>query len=395
LLCVCIRALCHCTFCSLLSRKESDKFTRIHRYNSLVRVLESFLDRLVQSIKDHYVKFEIKEAHEKQEHLWKLERSTVAGKQVARSGLNSLPDQKKKTMISRMWLKAGSIDAAREKINGFRNVDPVMFSSLVAEFMDSFDRDIKQLRKVETKNDVHEVEKVMRELPRIASIIEDEQPALKKSWEELWLAFYESINKRIRLAGANACQKDAEQDISDSISVLQAARDLLVSRVLPHRPETGDGANAEATTDTGAIAEAEGGKAVGKRKQAEHGEGSATGSASDAAAKRPAHSSAQVGSSKGSSAASAVHSCDAVSSSGTPSGHADGRYSLFESAFRVPMEGAMKGLIEKLNDFLGQIMIDTAQVRVWVAFFRMLVRMRIRHARRAREGETRREHVLV
>jgi hypothetical protein len=59
------------------------------------------------------------------------------------------------------------------------------------------------------------------------------------------------------------------------------------------------------------------------------------------------------------------------------------------------MEGAMKGLIEKLNDFLGQIMIDTAQVRVWVAVFRVLVRMRIRHVRHARERETRREHVLV
>jgi len=350
LLSVSVLSLHFRTLLSTLSLKESDICTRTHRYNSLVRVLESFLDRLVQSIKDHYVKFEIKEAHEKQEHLWKLERAAVAGKQVARSGINSLPDQKKKTMISRMWLKAGSIEAAREKVNGFRDVDPVMFSSLVAEFIDSFDNDIKRLRKVDTKNDVHEVEKVMRELPRIAAILEDEQPALKKSWEELWLAFYESINKRIRLAGANACQKDGEQDISDSISVLQAARNLLVSMVLPRRPEAGDGASSEATRDMGVSAEYEGGKAAGKRKKAEDGEESATLSASDAATKRPA---SQGGSSTRSSA-----------TSGTPSGHADGMYSLSECAFRVPMEVAMKELIEKLNDFLGQIMIDTAQVRV-------------------------------
>ena len=47
----------------------------------------------------------------------------------------------------------------------------------------------------------------------------------------------------------------------------------------------------------------------------------------------------------------------------------------------------MKGLVEKLNDFIGQITIDTAQVSVCCVCFWMLVRMLFSHAGMHEKGE--------
>jgi len=56
---------------------DSDLVNTI-KYNFLINGLGNYLDELVSSIKTHYMNLEIKEAHLKQEPLWKLEKAAVA-----------------------------------------------------------------------------------------------------------------------------------------------------------------------------------------------------------------------------------------------------------------------------------------------------------------------------
>jgi len=61
---------------------DSDLVNTI-KYNFLIHGLGNYLDELVSSIKTHYMNLEIKEAHLKQELLWKLEKAAVAKTHVA------------------------------------------------------------------------------------------------------------------------------------------------------------------------------------------------------------------------------------------------------------------------------------------------------------------------
>lgn len=98
------------------------------------------------------------------------------------------------------------------------------FQSLVSAFVETFDNDVKALRKVESKADVLEVQKVVLELPRFATMLDNEQSIFKKHWDSIWNSFFESVTKKLRLVVGSSGQ---EQDISDSIAFLQAARKLL------------------------------------------------------------------------------------------------------------------------------------------------------------------------
>lgn len=217
-------------FSQVKQSKDADSYFVNHRkYISLFTVLENFLNELVDSIKEHYMKLEIREAHLKQEHLWKLEKASIARNQVAHAGLDVLAEQKKKNMITRSYLTAGYVREVKAKINGFREVDPVKFQSLMGDFMESIDSDIKRLRKVETKQEVNEVGQVVLDLPRFATILDSEQHAFEKSWKEIWNSFFEAIDKKLRLASLTT--SGHEQDVSDSISFLRAARKLLQQNV--------------------------------------------------------------------------------------------------------------------------------------------------------------------
>jgi len=82
--------------------KDADSyFVNNVRYISLVQVMEHFLYDLVESIKGHFMKLEIKEAHSKQQQLWSLEKANVVRPHVARTGLDTLAEQKKRSMITR------------------------------------------------------------------------------------------------------------------------------------------------------------------------------------------------------------------------------------------------------------------------------------------------------
>ena len=56
------------------------------------------------------------------------------------------------------------------------------YQSLVSTFIESFENDIKNLRKAETKADVLEVKQIVVDLPRFATILDSEQSAFKKHW---------------------------------------------------------------------------------------------------------------------------------------------------------------------------------------------------------------------
>ena len=222
------------------SKDNDSSFVTNTIYNDLVGVLEGYLEELVASIKNHYMQYEIEKAAKKQKHLWKLERASVAKNLIARAGLDcdALAEQKKKFMISSLWLRAGHMNSLKEKLDGFRSVDPVRFQSLVSEFMDCLDADVKRLRKVETKADVDEVKQVFVDLPRFAGLLESEQLAFKKQWDGAWNAFFESVWKKLRLASGNDGE---DRDISDSLSFLHAARNLLLEHKNDAQPQAAQG----------------------------------------------------------------------------------------------------------------------------------------------------------
>jgi hypothetical protein len=60
-----------------LAKDNDSEFINNATYNTLNGILENYLVDLVESIKDLYMRFNVKEAHVKQEHLWKLEKVTI------------------------------------------------------------------------------------------------------------------------------------------------------------------------------------------------------------------------------------------------------------------------------------------------------------------------------
>jgi hypothetical protein len=98
------------------------------------------------------------------------------------------------------------------------------YQSLVSALIETFDNDVKTLRKVETNTDVLEVKQLVMNVPRLATMLDGEHNTFRKHWDSIWTSFFESVQKKLRLA---ACGTGQEQDISDSIAFLQAARKLL------------------------------------------------------------------------------------------------------------------------------------------------------------------------
>jgi len=213
-------------FQEVKTAKDADNhFVNNVKYNHLMKVLELFLEDLVMSIKELYMKFEIKEAQVKQKHLWHLERAAVAKNYVSRAGLDELAESQQKKMIKRLWLSEGDICVVMSKVNGFRDADPVKYEMLVREFMETFDADIKRLRRVKTKTDVDEVGKFVLQMPRFAMILDSQEPLFAKCWDEIWNSFFESVHQKLRDAVA-ASGQEQQADISDCILFLQAARKL-------------------------------------------------------------------------------------------------------------------------------------------------------------------------
>ena len=66
-----------------LAKDNDSLFINNATYNTLIGILENYLDDLVESIKVLYMRFNVKEAHAKQEHLWKLEKVTILLKPFA------------------------------------------------------------------------------------------------------------------------------------------------------------------------------------------------------------------------------------------------------------------------------------------------------------------------
>lgn len=65
-------------FQEVKSAKDDDSnFINNTTYNMLIGILENYLNDLVESIKILYMGFDVKEAHLRQEHLWKLEKVRV------------------------------------------------------------------------------------------------------------------------------------------------------------------------------------------------------------------------------------------------------------------------------------------------------------------------------
>jgi len=60
-----------------LAKDNDSEFINNATYNTLNGILENYLVDLVESIKDLYMRFNVKEAHVRQEHLWKLEKVTI------------------------------------------------------------------------------------------------------------------------------------------------------------------------------------------------------------------------------------------------------------------------------------------------------------------------------
>ena len=62
-------------FGEVKSAKDADSyFINNATYNRLIGILERYLNELVETIKVRYMEFDVKEAHLRQEHLWKLEK---------------------------------------------------------------------------------------------------------------------------------------------------------------------------------------------------------------------------------------------------------------------------------------------------------------------------------
>ena len=57
-----------------LAKDADSYFINNSTYNRLIGILEDFLNEMVDSIKAHYMVYDIARAHSKQEHLWKLEK---------------------------------------------------------------------------------------------------------------------------------------------------------------------------------------------------------------------------------------------------------------------------------------------------------------------------------
>ena len=213
-------------FQEVKTAKDADNhFVNNVKHNHLMKVLELFLEDLVMSIKELYMKFEITEAQFKQKHLWHLERAAVVKNYVSRAGLDELAESQQKKMIKRLWLSEGDICVMMSKVNGFRDADPVKYEMLVREFMETFDADIKRLRRVKTKTDVDEVGKFVLQMPRFAMILDSQEPLFAKCWDEIWNSFFESVHQKLRDAVA-ASGQEQQADISDCILFLQAARKL-------------------------------------------------------------------------------------------------------------------------------------------------------------------------
>jgi len=68
------------------------------------------------------------------------------------------------------------------------------------------------------------VKQVVNDLPRFAAILDSEQITFKTHWDSIWNSFFESVQKKLRLACGTGGK---DQDISDSIAFLRAARKLL------------------------------------------------------------------------------------------------------------------------------------------------------------------------
>ena len=52
----------------------------------------------------------------------------------------------------------------------------------MSAFIESFDNDVKTLRKVETMGAVLEVKQIVIDLPRLATMLDGEQGVFKKYW---------------------------------------------------------------------------------------------------------------------------------------------------------------------------------------------------------------------
>ena len=199
---------------------------------TLNTVLENFLDTLIASIKNQYEKFEIKEAELKKIDLANLaKKSKFASNHIAhlKDDLEALAISKKKTMISKDWLKAGDI----RKVDGFRQEDRLQYDSLVDAFIESFDHDIQRLQRVETQDDVFKVDKIVNQLPLFAVILGSEKTdAFQKFWDDIWNSFFRSTRSRLTFAASGPEQLD----INGSISFLQAARDIFSRGLNPVAP---------------------------------------------------------------------------------------------------------------------------------------------------------------
>ena len=105
-----------------LAKDADSNFINNATYNRLIGILENYLNELVDSIKDLYMGFDVKEAHLRQEHLSKLEKAHVAKNHVARAGLEELAIQKMKHMFTKSWLLGGHPDEVKAKLKSFESV---------------------------------------------------------------------------------------------------------------------------------------------------------------------------------------------------------------------------------------------------------------------------------
>jgi hypothetical protein len=255
-----------------IATDANSSFVNIRTYTSMDGVMEHFLNDLVESIEGHYMNFEIKEAYSKHQQLRNLERSKVVKPHVVHTGLDTLAEQKKKSMITRSWLSEGDVHIVKEKVNGFRHVDVGNYDKFVGKFMESFEADTRRLGTVESKRAVLEVRDLVRQIPRFAEFLDDQLSAFKMGWDDIWNSFFESVDRNVRLAIAAG----QEHDISDSRSFLEEARKLLQQNATGQLPKAGRNNAKRAST---------GGKSqsLGVRENNEHGRGDVTGEGGRAA----------------------------------------------------------------------------------------------------------------
>jgi hypothetical protein len=251
-----------------IARDAESSFVKRKTYTSVHGVMEDYLNDLVESIRGHYTNFEIKEAYSKHQQLRNLKRSQVVRTHVEDTGLDTLAEQKKKSMITRSWLSEGDVHIVKKKVNGFRDVDVGNYDKLVREFMESFKADTTRLAKVESRRAVLEVRDLVRQITRFAEFLDDQLSALKTGWDDIWNSFFESVDRNVRLAIAAG----QGHDISDSRSFLEEARKLLQQHATGQWPKAGRNKAKRAST---------GGKSKGPgvHENNEHGRGGVTGTA--------------------------------------------------------------------------------------------------------------------